>query len=117
MTRRGWHIIRTRGVHDSGAVAHATAYDRGCSDRGLNLTDQRNTNMATKTKSTNGRTLTLKDRLSRLTFTRACRLLGVDGPRLIRGGGGADIDFEHDVHLDARRFRMRLNGAVVTIVH
>ena len=73
--------------------------------------------MATKTKGVNGRVLTLKDRLSRLTFTGACRLLGEDGRQLIRAGGGVEIDFEQDVDLDAQRFRMRVNGAVVTIAH
>jgi hypothetical protein len=73
--------------------------------------------MATKTTGVNGRTLTLRDRLSRLTFTQACQLLGEDGRRLIWGGGGREIDFEEDVHLDAEVFRMKLNGAVVTISH
>ena len=35
--------------------------------------------------------LTLKDRLSRLTFAQACKLLGPEGNRLIMRGGKFEI--------------------------
>lgn len=39
------------------------------------------------TEAQKKRELTLKDRLSRLTFRQACKLLGAEGERLIRQGG------------------------------
>ena len=44
--------------------------------------------MATK----NPDALTLKDRLSRLTFLQAAKLLGENGGKLIRQGGKIEID-------------------------
>ena len=69
--------------------------------------------MATKKPSQ----LTLKDRLSRFTYTRACRLLGARGVELIREGGRCDVDLEEHVSLSSSRFRMELpwDGAVVTV--
>ena len=61
------------------------------------------------------RELTLKDRLSRLTFAQACKLLGPGGDRLIRAGGGWEIDIDEQVYLGDDLFRLRLDGAVVTI--
>ncbi|MFQ5496060.1 MAG: SWIM zinc finger family protein, partial [Phycisphaerae bacterium] len=61
------------------------------------------------------RVLTLKDRLSRLTHTQACRLLGGDGERLIRQGGGCEINIDEQVYLGGDLFRLSLGGAVVTI--
>ena len=63
----------------------------------------------------NKRELTLKDRLSRLTHQQACKLLGDEGDRLIRLGGGCEINIDDDVHLGNDLFRLSLNGAVVTI--
>lgn len=59
--------------------------------------------------------LTLKDRLSRLTYLRACRLLGAEGASLIRQGGKYDINIEESVYMGGDLFRLSLNGAVVTI--
>jgi hypothetical protein len=59
--------------------------------------------------------LTLKDRLSRLTFLQACRLLGDHGARLIREGGNYEIAIEEQVYLGDDLFRLKLGGAVVTI--
>ncbi|HOW18237.1 MAG TPA: SWIM zinc finger domain-containing protein, partial [Phycisphaerae bacterium] len=59
--------------------------------------------------------LTLKDRLSRLTFLQACRLLGEQGARLIREGGRYEIAIEEQVYLGDDLFRLKLDGAVVTI--
>lgn len=63
----------------------------------------------------NLRELTLRDRLSHLTYQQACKLLGADGDRLIHHGGAWEIDIDRDVHLQGDLFRVRLNGAVVTI--
>ncbi|RJP32532.1 MAG: helicase [Phycisphaerales bacterium] len=70
--------------------------------------------MATLT-TTAKRELTLKDRLSHLSFTQACKLLGPDGASLIGLGGKWNIDIDEQVHLGADLFRLRLDGGVVTI--
>jgi superfamily II DNA or RNA helicase len=60
--------------------------------------------------------LTLKDKLSRLTFTQACRLLGPDGKNLIIHGGRFDISsIEENVYLDNKLFKLSVGGAVVTV--
>ena len=59
--------------------------------------------------------LTLHDRLSRLTFTQACKLLGTDGAALIRQGGKYDIDIDGQVMFEAEVFRLRLHGVTVMI--
>ena len=65
---------------------------------------------AAKTKES--KRLTLKDRLSRLTYYRACQALGarraaVDPPR----GGLRDIDIDRDVYFRGDLFRLKLRGA------
>jgi len=56
--------------------------------------------------------LTLKDRLSRLTYHRACQLLGPDGPHMIRRGATyQDIDLDRDVYFRGDLFRLKLRGA------
>jgi hypothetical protein len=53
--------------------------------------------------------LTLKDKLSRLTFVDACKLLGPNGSKLIqKGANGWDIKIEEDVMLGEDLFRVRL---------
>ena len=47
----------------------------------------------------NGADLTLYDKLSRLTYTQAARLLGPDAIRLLTEGGGRDIDIDEQVDL------------------
>ncbi len=59
--------------------------------------------------------LMLKDRLSRLTYPRACALLGPEGPKFIRAGGKWEIDLDQNVKLTDDRFTLSLDGAVVTI--
>src|SRR5258708_4189965 len=69
--------------------------------------------------------LTLHDRLSRLTYRQACKLLGEQGEKLIQRGGAWDIDIEEQVELNNEFFSAKLptssngeNGspdAVVTI--
>lgn len=60
--------------------------------------------------------LTLRDRLSRLEYRQACRLLGDDRGRLIIQGGKYDnFDLDRDVYLGDDLFRLNVNGAVATI--
>ncbi len=59
--------------------------------------------------------LTLKDRLSRLTFAQACKLLGAEGRQLIQQGGKFVIDLEQQVELNRDRFRLELDNAVAMI--
>ena len=67
--------------------------------------------------------LTLKDRLSRLTYTQACKLLGPQGKRLLQRGAAYEIeDFGQDVYLRGDLFRLRFprsfardEPAIVTI--
>jgi len=60
--------------------------------------------------------LTLKDRLSRLTFAQACKLLGPEGNRLIMRGGRLPIEsIEEQVYLGDDLFRLSVDGAVATI--
>ncbi len=59
--------------------------------------------------------LTLKDRLSRLKYEDACKLLGAKGEALIRIGGAYDIDISHQVSLDENAFRLRLESAEAAI--
>jgi hypothetical protein len=59
--------------------------------------------------------LTLKDRLSRLNFTQACKLLGAEGRQLIQRGGKFEIDIAEQVYLEGDLFRVKLDDAVVTI--
>jgi superfamily II DNA or RNA helicase len=57
----------------------------------------------------------LRDRLSRLTFRQACKLLGPEGARLIRAGGRHEIVIEEQVFQQGDLFQLRLPGATVSI--
>jgi hypothetical protein len=60
--------------------------------------------------------LTLKDRLSRLTFTQACKLLGENGNKLIMQGGKFPLEpLEERVYLGNDLFRLSVDGVTVTI--
>lgn len=59
--------------------------------------------------------LMLKDRLSRLTYPRACTLLGPEGPKLIQAGGKWEVDLDQHVNLTDDCFTLAMDGAVVTI--
>lgn len=60
--------------------------------------------------------LTLRDRLSRLTYTQACQLLGEDGKRVIAEGGKRGIeDLEEAFYLGDDLFRLNVEDAIVTI--
>lgn len=67
------------------------------------------------TTTRQGHQLTLRDHLSRLHFTEACKLLGEEGRQLIQQGGKWDVKIDDDVYLGDDLFRLKLNGAVVTI--
>ena len=60
--------------------------------------------------------LTLKDRLSYLTYREACKLLGPEGEQLIRQGGKYEIDIEEQVTWAENRLRLNLDGATITIL-
>ncbi len=64
--------------------------------------------MATKSADA----LTLKDRLSRLTFTQAVKLLGENGAALIRQGGKFEID-PANVTIDDRHLAVHIDTATV----
>jgi superfamily II DNA or RNA helicase len=51
--------------------------------------------------------LTFHDRLSRLTFVQACKLLGPRGKRLIQEGAKRDVDLKGEVFLGGDLFRVR----------
>jgi len=65
--------------------------------------------------------LTLRDRLSRLSYARACQLLGPEGARWIHQGAKYEIDIDRQVYLRGDLFRVKFpgaaggNGAVATI--
>ena len=66
-------------------------------------------------KSHGSTNLTLQDRLSRLTYARACALLGPDGRALIQAGGRREVDLDRDVTLSDETFRLTLDDAEVVI--
>src|SRR5260370_8124804 len=60
--------------------------------------------------------LTFHDRLSRLTFDQAAKLLGEEGRKLIMRGAKYEIDVKEDVRLSGDLLRVRLrDGAVATL--
>ncbi|HQJ31352.1 MAG TPA: DEAD/DEAH box helicase [Syntrophales bacterium] len=59
--------------------------------------------------------ITLKDKLSHLTYRQACRYLGAEGERLIRQGGRFEIDIAAQVAMSNDLFRLQVDGAEVEI--
>ncbi len=60
------------------------------------------------------RELTLKDRLSRLSFRQAYKLLGDEGDKRIMQGGRFPLgSIEENVYLGDDLFRLSVEGAVV----
>jgi len=59
--------------------------------------------------------ITLKDKLSHLSYLQACKLLGPQGKQLILEGGKYDIDPFEQVTLNSRRFSLDLKDARVDI--
>src|SRR6266704_6572522 len=51
--------------------------------------------------------LTLIDKLSRLSYQQTLRLLGSDGPKLLRAGDSWDFRIEEDVYLNEDLFRLK----------
>lgn len=69
--------------------------------------------MAAMVKVLPSHRLTLKDRLSRLTFAQACKLLGPKGRELItRNGNTFSFDLSEDAHLGPDHFRLRFSSDV-----
>ena len=62
-----------------------------------------------------GPKLTLFDKLSRLSFVQATKLLGPTGAHLIAAGGKHDIDITTQVEFDQDRFRLAVDAATVTL--
>lgn len=62
--------------------------------------------MTTRTKAEHR--LTLGDRLSRLSFVEACKLLGPKGRELIRQGAKWPIEFDEQVYFAGDLFRLKL---------
>lgn len=59
--------------------------------------------------------LTLKDRLSRLNFNQAKKLLKPNGEKLLKQGGYYEIDIDTDVNLSRHAFVVDLFDATVTV--
>ena len=59
--------------------------------------------------------ITLKDKLSHLSYLQACKLLGAQGKQLIMAGGKYDIDLFGQVTLTSQRFYLDLAEAAVEI--
>ena len=60
--------------------------------------------------------ITLKDKLSHLSYIQACKLLGPQGKHLILQGGKFDVDPFEQVTLNNQWFSLNLEGARVHIV-
>ncbi|MCA9120991.1 MAG: DEAD/DEAH box helicase [Planctomycetaceae bacterium] len=61
-------------------------------------------------KTKKSKKLTLRDRLSRLTYVSTCQLLGETGKELLKHGAEYDnIDVDRDVYLGDDLFRLKLN--------
>ena len=59
--------------------------------------------------------ITLRDKLSHLTFNQACKLLGPKGSELVISGGKYSIDISEDVIFTQDLFLLRIFGSEVTI--
>lgn len=66
--------------------------------------------------------LSFRDRISRLTYHQACKLLGDEGPKLLRSGAKWPIDPERDVYVGGDLYRVRVSdeqapgGAAVVLL-
>jgi len=58
--------------------------------------------------------ITLKDKLSHLSYQEACKLLGAKGKQLIMEGGKYNIDYDQ-VTINENRFELNLGDAIVAI--
>ena len=55
------------------------------------LTPPTSTSTSRTMSTAKSKVLTLRDKLSHLTYTQACRLLGADGKQLLLAGGRYDL--------------------------
>ncbi len=60
--------------------------------------------------------LTLHDKLSRLTYDQACRLIGEDGKHWIAAGSSYEVDLQRQVRLGNQRFEVRFFDPAETVV-
>ncbi len=60
--------------------------------------------------------LTLRDKLSRLTYDQACRLIGEEGRQLILRGAKFEIDLDRQVRFNDQRLEVRFFDADQTVV-
>ena len=65
--------------------------------------------------SANSKAVTLKDKLSRLTYRQAVNLLKPHGEEYLRQGGLLEINLDEDVELNEHEFHLRLPSATVSI--
>ncbi len=61
------------------------------------------------------KTVSLKDKLSRLTYKQVCRLLGSNADKLLARGGQFDINIQDHVVLTNTQFQLRLPDALAAI--
>lgn len=59
--------------------------------------------------------MTLKNKLSYLTYKEACKLLGPEGERLIRAGGKYDVEIAENLVLRDDLFQLHLEDTIVTM--
>jgi hypothetical protein len=59
---------------------------------------------------------TLKDKLSHLSYTQACKLLGPQGRQLILEGGKFEINIFEQVTFKSEHFNLNLGNAQVSIL-
>jgi superfamily II DNA or RNA helicase len=73
---------------------------------------RKNAPASRRKRTKQSKNLTLRDRLSQLTYLQACQILGPEGPKWIRQGARYDsIDLEQYVYLRGDLFRLTLPGA------
>jgi len=59
--------------------------------------------------------LTLADRLSRLSYRQACKLLGPQGEKLLLRGGKHEIDLDSELDLSGQSLSLRMSEATVIV--
>ncbi|MEJ2166889.1 MAG: DEAD/DEAH box helicase [Desulfobacterales bacterium] len=59
--------------------------------------------------------IALKDKLSHLSYTQACKLLGPQGKQLILEGGKYEIDVFEQVTFDGEHFNLNIDSARVSV--
>ena len=60
--------------------------------------------------------ITLKDKLSRLTYREACKLLGPEGEHLLKWGGKYDMNIEEQVTWGKDLLKINFGEAIVTFL-